>query len=507
VRRIQRFVGISDMAPKSDDVAGPWRLWDSVHGATGFARLFGTRVVTERLAEWLFKFPERFRQYFFEDLGRRGEIGEITDDARGFRRYLRFEYLRLLFDGWEDIATQRKATLAVVPRLFLFRKIHTKWEEAESRIASRTREYLPEFWDPPERRWVRLHRAIRWLLEEQWPKRAPVLNEIGDVSGQIKFRLVQTALGNATVLIIGEPGTGKELAAQAIHELRHGPNAQSRYHPVNCGAVSKDLIRSELFGHKKGAFTGADKQRAGVFAEAENGTVFLDEVGEMPLDVQPYLLRALASGKAARLGNDEEMDLKADVVAATNRDLTALVAEKQFRQDLFDRLNGQAPIRLPPLSERDPDDIAAIWNRLLAKAARRSGVEPPEGTISRSEAAQLAQRGRESNARALERLADLYVRWNRGPIMMGIEEFLARVDLSEGQTASHQVPWPEPRMVAAARAAVGPAGDLGAVLSQLEDAVIAEVLAECNGLRAEAARRLGWKPDRLQKRKQRDDSD
>jgi DNA-binding NtrC family response regulator len=199
------------------------------------------------------------------------------------------------------------------------------------------------------------------------------------------------------------------------------------------------------------------------------------------------------------------MDLKADVVAATNCNLSEALREKQFRQDLFDRLNGQAPIRLLPVSERDPDDIAAIWNTLLARAATRAGVPPPPIMVSRSEAAQLAQRAREGNVRAMERFADQYVRWSRGAIMMSMGGFLASVDLSDGRGAPVSFQWPDRAIVAAARAAIEQTGNFDTVLDDFEAAVIADVRAECNGVEAETARRLGWKPDRLQQRKRRSD--
>jgi DNA-binding NtrC family response regulator len=509
-RRVLRLAGIGDAARKSDDDAGQWRLWDSVRSAGGFAkkhlmsiaRSFSVRIAPESLATWVFNLPERFHQYH-EEVERRAEAGEITEDPRGMRRFFRFEYLRLLLVGWEGLAAERKAILAFIPGFLLTPSIRTQLDEAESRMASRSREYAPELWAPRERRWVRLHRAIRWLVEERWPERAPVLREIGDASAQIKFRLVHAALGNGPVLILGEPGTGKELAARAIHQLRHGEKAP--YRPVNCGALSKELVRGELFGHEKGAYTGADKSRAGVFAEAENGTVFLDEIGEMPLDVQADLLRALGTGRAARLGSEQEAELNADVVAATNRELSEAIKEKGFRQDLFDRLHGESPIRLPPLHERDPDDIAAIWNRLLAKAAETARMESPEGMISRSEAAQLVQRGSKGNVRALEHLAELYVRWNRGPFAMGIGDFLERVDLSEGKSSPAEHQWPDAMSVAAARAAVAQTGSFDKVVQDFENAVIADTRAECPTL-ADAARRLGWKPDRLQARIRRSDA-
>jgi DNA-binding NtrC family response regulator len=513
IQRILRLAGISNVVPNKEDEFGPWYLWDSLQAARIFvnkwlqplAKRLDIRFSSQKIAELYLGFPERFRQYL-NDLGQRAKAGEITDDSRGFRRFLRFEYLNYLLLGWDQIGGWRKELPKLIPRFFLLRTIRARWEEAEERMALHLREHLPELWYPQAKRWVGIYRAIRWLLDEHWPKRAPVLREIGDASGQIKFRLVQAALDNRTVLIVGEPGTGKDLAAQAIHQLRHGPNSQSRYRPVNCGATTSDLVRSELFGHERGSFSGADKRREGAFSEADQGTVFLDEIGEMPPDAQPYLLRALSSRKAARLGSDQEMDLRADVVAATNRDLAVLIAEGRFQQDLFDRLNGQSAVRLPTLSERHPDDIAAIWSSLLTKGAERAGLTPPDGTISPSEAALLAQRGRDGNVRALERLADRYVRWNQGAVVMAIADFLAMYDGAENKGEITRQTWPTVEDVAAARAAVGQAGSLDEVLKRLEDALIEKVVAECDGSLAEAERRLSWTHGRLQKRKQRSDS-
>jgi DNA-binding NtrC family response regulator len=510
IPRLARLIGIQNLSPVGPDDPSPWRLWDSVQGAWGFvekyvkpfAKLLGAGVNTADLANSLFELPERFRR-FIDSLVARANAGEFSDDARGVRRLFRFEYLRLLLVGWDEFTAQRRNVFGMIPRRILPQVVRTILENGESSMATLAREHLPELWDPPHRRWVRIHRAIRWLVDEQWPRRAPVLDEIGDAGALIKFRLVHAALANGPVLILGEPGTGKDLAARAIHQLRHGQSDSSPFRPVNCGAVSRELIRSELFGHERGAFTGAVGASAGAFAEAENGTVFLDEIGEMPLDVQPHLLRALSARKAARLGGSKEIDLQADVVAATNQELTSLIVEKRFRQDLFDRLNGQAAIRLPPLSARDPDDIAAIWKKLLAQAAVRAGRSAPEVAISRSEAALLARRTRKGNVRTLERLADSYVRWNSGAIVSSVQDFLAQVDLSDDQSEQPEHPWPTPFVVAAVRAEVERSGSLDLVRDQLEEAVIAEVLAESDGRQAEAARRLGWSPDRLQKRNQR----
>jgi transcriptional regulator with GAF, ATPase, and Fis domain len=160
----------------------------------------------------------------------------------------------------------------------------------------------------------------------------------------------------ATVLIQGESGTGKELVARALHE--HSPVASGPFVPVNCGALERSLVRSELFGHKKGSFTGAVSSREGAFEIADTGTLFLDEVGELPLEVQPVLLRALELGSIARVGETKERMVKVRVIAATNRDLTVDVESGQFRRDLYYRL-AVVKLTIAPLRER-PLDVEAL---------------------------------------------------------------------------------------------------------------------------------------------------
>jgi DNA-binding NtrC family response regulator len=198
----------------------------------------------------------------------------------------------------------------------------------------------------------------------------PVL--IGDTpSMQQVRRLIDTiAPTDASVMILGDTGTGKELVARSLHDKsRRGDRA---FIPVNCGALPENLVESELFGHRKGAFTGADTNRKGLFEVANGGTLFLDEVGELDKSVQVKLLRFLESGEIRRVGENEPFRVDVRVLCATNRDLRDMVANELFREDLFFRLN-TFEIFLPPLRERK-HDIAALAEHLLARHASRRGL-------------------------------------------------------------------------------------------------------------------------------------
>src|SRR3954464_14601939 len=176
----------------------------------------------------------------------------------------------------------------------------------------------------------------------------------------------------ATVLITGESGTGKELVARALH--RHSPRANGPFIALNTAAIPKDLLESELFGHERGAFTGAQAMRQGRFEQAENGTLFLDEIGDMPFDLQTRLLRVLSDGQFYRVGGHNPLRANVRVIAATHQNLEQRVKEGNFREDLFHRLN-VIRLRLPPLRERR-EDIPMLARHFLQQSAKQLGVEP-----------------------------------------------------------------------------------------------------------------------------------
>jgi DNA-binding NtrC family response regulator len=272
---------------------------------------------------------------------------------------------------------------------------------------------------------------------------------------------------DAAVLIVGESGTGKELVAEALH--RHSRRAAGPFVRVNCGALPEGLIESELFGHERGAFTDADRQRPGRFERAEGGTIFLDEIGELPLSAQAKILRVLQQREFERVGGTETLRSDARVISATHRDLPAEVAAGRFREDLYYRLN-VARIVIPPLRDR-PEDIPALAEHILRRVERRHGWRAL--SISPEALAAIRERPWPGNVRQLENA-------------------LARAAIAARGRAilpEHLEVEPDPSIAAAG----DPAQELPlrAQLAEVERRAIARALAACGGNRTQTAERLG----------------
>lgn len=224
---------------------------------------------------------------------------------------------------------------------------------------------------------------------------SPVMIELGR-------QLRKAAAVTTTVLLTGESGTGKELAARALHDL--SPRASMPFVAVNCGAIPDDLIESELFGHLKGAFTNASANKKGLFAEADRGTIFLDEIGDLPYPVQAALLRTLQEDEIRRVGDTQSTKVDVRVVAATARDLEADAEAGVFRRDLFYRLN-VLPVRLPPLRERS-GDLPLLVTHFLTQLNRSLRRQPPVVRLSRDALDLLSSHRWPGNVRELENLIE-----------------------------------------------------------------------------------------------------
>ena len=271
------------------------------------------------------------------------------------------------------------------------------------------------------RREIEAHRrsrsTVQYLMEEIRSDRDAMVGD-SPALRRVLEQIAQVATTDSTVLIQGETGTGKELVARAIHE--RSPRRERPLVKVNCAALPRDLVESELFGHEKGAFTGATQQRRGRFELADGGTLFLDEAGELPLEAQAKLLRVLQEREFDRVGGTRSLRTDVRVIAATNRDLHARVAAGGFRADLYYRLN-VFPILVPALRERR-DDIPGLVRHFAAKAARKlgrtlDGISP--AFVERARAYDWP-----GNIRELENLVERAIIMSNGGVLDAVELFL-----------------------------------------------------------------------------------
>jgi two-component system, NtrC family, response regulator PilR len=303
-------------------------------------------------------------------------------------------------------------------------------------------------------------------------------NIIGRSAGMLAvFQMIQTiAPTTSTVLVTGESGTGKELVARAIHF--NSARKDRPFVALNCGALPETLLDSELFGHVRGAFTGADTNKKGLIEVAEKGTIFLDEIGEMSPMVQVKLLRVLQERKFRRLGGTDEIDADIRIIAATNRDLTKLVAEGKFREDLYYRIN-VIPVRLPPLRDR-PEDITLLADHFLSKYTAQIGRSL--SGISPDALRKLQAYAWPGNIRELENAIERAVALETGSVVEPAslpEQVLAGQPGGAGPANGAESPLPESGF------------DLERHVADIEREYIAEALRRAGGVKSRAADLLG----------------
>jgi two-component system nitrogen regulation response regulator GlnG len=271
-----------------------------------------------------------------------------------------------------DLLTQVKARYPGLPVIVM--TAFSDLDSAVSAFQGGAFEYLPKPFDVPKAVEL-IRRALDESMREEVgdERSAQVPEMLGQAPAmQDVFRAIgRLSQSQVTVLVTGESGSGKELVARALH--KHSPRASGPFVAINTAAIPKDLLESELFGHERGAFTGAQTTRRGRFEQADGGTLFLDEIGDMPFDLQTRLLRVLSDGQFYRVGGHQPMRANVRVIAATHQHLEDRVKQGVFREDLFHRLN-VIRLRLPPLRERR-EDIPALTRFFLQKSARELGVE------------------------------------------------------------------------------------------------------------------------------------
>ncbi len=299
-----------------------------------------------------------------------------------------------------DLLAKVKARLPQLPVIIM--TAYSDLDSAVSAFQGGAFEYLPKPFDLP--RAVELIRRAQEESQREEAQGEEAAAEVPEMLGQAPamqdvFRAIgRLSQSHVTVLITGESGSGKELVARALH--KHSPRAEGPFVAINTAAIPKDLLESELFGHERGAFTGAQATRRGRFEQADGGTLFLDEIGDMPLELQTRLLRVLSDGQFYRVGGHSPLRSNVRVIAATHQNLEARVRQGAFREDLFHRLN-VIRLRLPPLRERR-EDIPVLARFFLQRSAAELGVEPKR--LSEQALAQLSSFDFPGNVRQLENI-------------------------------------------------------------------------------------------------------
>lgn len=370
---------------------------------------------------------------------------------------------------------------------------HSDLESAVSSYQGGAFEYLPKPFDIDDA--VSLaKRAIEHSCQKKTEQVIEAVDNGTEIIGEAPamqevFRAIgRLSQSNITVLINGESGTGKELVAQALHE--HSPRANNPFIALNMAAIPRDLIESELFGHEKGAFTGASAMRKGRFEQSQNGTLFLDEIGDMPAETQTRLLRVLADGEFYRVGGHTPVKVDVRIIAATHQNLEKLVEEGSFREDLFHRLN-VIRVHLPRLRERS-EDIPVLARHFLDRAAKELNVEPK--VLTQETAKFIASLEWPGNVRQLENTC----RWltvmasGREVLISDLPpELLSQPD--SGPVTPQSGNWEQQlRLWADRELAAGHSGILDKAIPAFEKIMIESALQHTGGRKRDASELLGW---------------
>lgn len=322
------------------------------------------------------------------------------------------------------------------------------------------------------------------LLSTEIIGEAPAMQEVFRAIGRL-------ARSSISVLINGQSGTGKELVARALH--KHSPRSEQPFIALNMAAIPKDLIESELFGHEKGAFTGANNARKGRFEQADGGTLFLDEIGDMPLDVQTRLLRVLADGQFYRVGGHQPVSVDVRIIAATHQNLEQLAHEGKFREDLFHRLN-VIRVHLPSLRDRR-EDIGKLARHFLLQAATELNVEAK--SLSKEAEQVLTQLDWPGNVRQLENTCRWLTVMASGKHIVVADlppELLQQPKLPAALAATAQATDWQSLLASwvSQRLAAGEDNILAEATPTFEKIVLEQALRFTHGHKQEAARKLGW---------------
>ena len=445
---------------------------------------------------WIIDDDQSIRWVFQKALQREGLPHRLFDNAQEALSALQREIpgailTDIRMPGMDGLAFM-EAVKARHPRLpVIVMTAYSDLDSAVSAYQGGAFEYLPKPFDINHALGL-IHRALEESQDATGSGDTPLVANGQSLLGQAPamqevFRIIgRLANSQATVLITGETGTGKELVAHALHQ--NSPRRQKPFIALNTAAIPRDLLESELFGHERGAFTGASASRRGRFEQADGGTLFLDEIGDMPADLQTRLLRVLAEGEFYRVGGHTPVRVDVRVIAATHQDLESLVQQGRFREDLLHRLN-VIRIRLPTLRERR-EDIAPLTRHFLAKSAKGLGVDGKQ--ISDTTLQVLSHMPFPGNVRELENLCHRLTVMAPGQTIEAkdLQDDGGPTPIAAQGTATRD--WLSAMAeVARQRLEQGDQGILTDLSAQFERTLIRTALAHTGGRRMDAALALG----------------